>query len=51
MLSKATILKGCTLHCLDGKIGTVKDFYFDDQHWTIRYLIVNTRDWLTEMIR
>lgn len=48
MLNKAKTLKGYTLDCLDGKIGTVKDFYFDDQHWTIRYLIADTGDWLTE---
>ncbi len=24
----------------DGNIGSVKDLYFDDQHWTVRYLVV-----------
>ncbi len=24
----------------DGEIGKVKEFYFDDQSWTVRYLIV-----------
>ena len=47
MLSKAKTLKGYTLHSLDGEIGKVKDFYFDDQHWTIRYLVADTGDWLT----
>jgi hypothetical protein len=27
-------------------IGEVKDFYFDDQHWHIRYLVVSTGTWL-----
>lgn len=27
-------------------IGTVFDFYFDDFNWTIRYLVVDTGDWL-----
>lgn len=46
MLNKATTLKGYTLHSLDGEIGRVKDFYFDDRHWTIRYLVADTGDWL-----
>ena len=41
MLSKATTLKGYTLNSLDGEIGKVKEFYFDDQHWTIRYLVAD----------
>ena len=32
---------------LDGEIGKVKEFYFDDQHWTIRYLVADTGNWLT----
>ena len=48
MLSKAKTLKGYTLHGLDGEIGKVKDFYFDDRHWTIRYLVADTGDWLTD---
>ena len=47
MLNKAKILKGYKLHCLDGEIGEVKEFYFDDQHWTIRYLVADTGNWLT----
>jgi len=46
MLHKIETLKGYKLHSLEGEIGTVKDFYFDDQHWTIRYLVVNTVNWL-----
>jgi len=42
MLDKASTLKGYLLKGLDGEIGGVKDFYFDDKHWTIRYLVVNT---------
>lgn len=26
----------------DGEIEKVKEFYFDDQSWTIRYIIVET---------
>ncbi len=47
MLIKATTLKGYKLDSLDGELGAVKEFYFDDQHWTIRYLVANTGSWLT----
>ena len=47
MLDKAKTLKGYKLKSLDGDIGKVKEFYFDDQHWTIRYLVAETRNWLT----
>jgi uncharacterized protein YrrD len=46
MLDKAKTLNGYTLHSLDGEIGKVKEFYFDDLHWTIRYLIADTGNWL-----
>jgi len=48
MLNKAKMLKGYTLDGLDGDIGKVKEFYFDDLHWTIRYLVANTGNWLTD---
>jgi len=47
MLYKAKTLKGYHLHSLDGDIGKIEEFYFDDQHWTIRYLITDTGNWLT----
>lgn len=30
----------------DGFVGTLKDFYFDDREWIIRYFIVDTGRWL-----
>ena len=47
MLSKAKTLKGYKLDSLDGEIGKVNEFYFDDRHWTIRYLVADTGNWLT----
>ncbi len=47
MLIKAKTLEGYKLDSLDGEIGKVKEFYFDDLHWTIRYLVANTGNWLT----
>lgn len=32
----------------DGNLGTVKELYFDDVTWTIRYMAVETGKWLTE---
>lgn len=39
-------LTGYTIGATDGEIGKVKEFYFDDQSWTIRYLVVETGSWL-----
>ena len=47
MLNNAKTLKGYTLDSLDGKVGKVKEFYFDDQYWTIRYLVPSTDRGLT----
>jgi hypothetical protein len=47
MLNKVTILKRYKLNSLDGEFGEVKDFYFDDHHWAVRYLVANTGNWLT----
>lgn len=46
MLHNAKTLKGYKLDSLDGEMGKVKDFYFDDQHWTVRYLVADTGNWL-----
>jgi hypothetical protein len=34
-----------TTGATDGEIGDVKEFYFDDETWTIRYLKVGTDNW------
>jgi uncharacterized protein YrrD len=48
MLSKVKTLKGDSLETRDGEtIGKVKEFYFDDRHWTIRYLVADTGNWLS----
>lgn len=46
MLIKAKTLTGYKIDSLDGDIGKVIEFYFDDKFWTIRYLIVDTGNWL-----
>lgn len=40
-------LVGFAMGATDGEIGKVKDFYFDDATWTIRYLVVETGNWLS----
>ncbi len=40
-------LYGKKLGATDGDIGHVKDCYFDDQTWVIRYLVVDTGSWLS----
>ena len=47
MLTKAKTLIRYTLDGRDGKLGHVKEFYFDDEHWTVRYLVADTGDWLS----
>ncbi len=46
MLRSIKQLCGDTLAASDGEIGHVKDFYFDDQNWTVRYLVADTGSWL-----
>jgi uncharacterized protein YrrD len=46
MKRKIKSMIGFTIHATDGEIGKVKEFYFDDSTWTIRYLIVETGSWL-----
>ncbi len=46
MLCSMNDLEGYSIHATDGIIGRVKDFYFDDVTWVIRYLVVDTGTWL-----
>ena len=39
-------LRGYSIRATDGEIGRVHEFLFDDLTWTIRYLVVDTGDWL-----
>ncbi|OGI11377.1 MAG: hypothetical protein A2Y40_05885 [Candidatus Margulisbacteria bacterium GWF2_35_9] len=48
MLYKAKTIKAYQLNCLDGKFVMAEEFYFDDKHRTIRYLVVNTGNFLTD---
>jgi hypothetical protein len=46
MLTNTAQLKGVTIRATDGEMGTVEQFYFDDETWAIRYLTVETGGWL-----
>jgi len=48
MLQNIKELYGNKLAASDGDIGHVKDFYFDDKTWAVRYLVANTGTWLSE---
>jgi len=37
---------GLAVDATDGEIGTIKDFYFDDYFWRIRYIVVDLGNWL-----
>ena len=51
MLRSVNDLSGFRIVAKDGElegieIGYVEEFYFDDERWTVRYMIVNTGNWL-----
>jgi uncharacterized protein YrrD len=46
MLQNIKELQGDALAAVDGDIGHVRDFYFDDKKWVIRYVIADTGSWL-----
>jgi len=39
-------LAGFSIHAKDGELGKVDEFYFDDITWKIRYVVVETGNWL-----
>jgi hypothetical protein len=47
MLIEASTLKGFTIAATDGSVGTVTDFLFDDESWTLRWIVVDTGNWLS----
>ncbi len=47
MLRSVKQLYGDKLGASDGEIGHVKDFYFDDQKWVVRYVVADTGSWLS----
>lgn len=46
MLHTLSELVGYSVHSTDGEVGNVKNFFFDDITWEIRYLVVDVGSWL-----
>jgi hypothetical protein len=46
MLRSLNDLRNYAIHAKDGNLGTVYDFFFDDHEWVVRYLVVDTGNWL-----
>jgi hypothetical protein len=38
-------IEGFAISARDGILGHVRDFYFDDESWVVRYFVVETGDW------
>jgi hypothetical protein len=41
-------LRRVTIAATDGELGSVRDLYFDDLSWAVRYLVVDTGGWLPD---
>jgi len=48
MLRSTHEMKNYAIGATDGEIGHVTDFFFDDESWIIRYLVVETGSWLLQ---
>jgi hypothetical protein len=46
MLYEVNSFKNYSICGIDGTIGKVKELLFDDQKWTVRYLVADTGSWL-----
>lgn len=48
MLRNALRLIGLAVEATDGPVGSVADLLFDDRHWTVRWVVVDTGGWLAD---
>lgn len=48
MLYRLDKLIGMSIGATNGDVGKIKDVYFDDQYWAVRYLVVDTGGWLAD---
>ena len=46
MLQNLENLIGSSVIAIDGEMGNIRNFLFDDQSWTVRYLVVDLGSWL-----
>jgi sporulation protein YlmC with PRC-barrel domain len=47
MNMKTSDLIGREVVAMDGEVGKIRDLYFDDERWVIRYLVIETGDWMS----
>jgi hypothetical protein len=47
MLRSVEDLESYAMGATDGVVGNVKDLYFDDEAWVVRYFVVDTGGWLS----
>jgi hypothetical protein len=47
MLWNTSVIDGYAIAASDGRLGTVSDFLFDDASWLVRWLVVDTGNWLS----
>jgi len=46
MLHRASKVRGFHILATDGEIGHVDDFLFEEGSWALRYLVVDTSNWI-----
>jgi PRC-barrel domain len=46
LLHKTSRMAGYHILALDGEIGHVDDFLVDEGTWTVRYLVIDTSNWI-----
>ena len=46
MLHRTIKVAGFHVYATDGSIGHVDDFLFDESTWKIRYLVIDTSNWI-----
>ena len=47
MLRNTKDLDNFAIRATDGEVGNIKDMYFDDDAWVLRYFVVETGSWLS----
>ena len=47
MQHRISSMIGYAIRATDGDLGKVEEFYFDDETWKIRYIVVETGNWLS----
>jgi len=50
MFNSISHLNGSKVSATDGDIGSVKEVFFDDRSWAIRYLVVDAGTWLNDRL-